>query len=69
MPSCNRRDLTLDVIDIKYDDGEYTFTATLACPECQEHADRRRRFAFLRRLRRVKLGPSGVEVEVAGREE
>lgn len=58
--------LKVEVLRLDYHDPYYDFTAALTCKKCS----RRRRFrkalsAPWRRLKRVKLGPTGVELELS----
>jgi hypothetical protein len=65
-PSCQTETLTCDVRDIHFDGDGYVFTAKLSCPSCGVQHAPHRVLRFLGRIRRLKVGPTGVEVEVSG---
>jgi hypothetical protein len=44
--------------------GEFTFTAMTRCPACAHESMFRRSFDGRSRIRRVKLGPAGLELDL-----
>ena len=66
-PRCNEDELKCDIVSITYTGGlsDYAFEARLTCPKCGTTTAPRRILCNkpLRWLRRVIIGPSGIEVQ------
>ena len=64
-PTCNlstNYEYSLDCVET--DDGEFSFTATVRCPGCSPKTFTGRIVDGLRRIKHLKLGPTGVEVDL-----
>jgi hypothetical protein len=66
-PKCHEGELRCEVVSVTYAGGlsDYDFEARLSCPKCGAATSPRRTRLNkpLRWLRRVRVGPSGIEVE------
>jgi hypothetical protein len=64
-PSCGPRSkLTPDILSITKSETGYDFVALLKCDKCSERSRLSKLLEGLSRITKVKVGPTGVEVEV-----
>ncbi|HEU5331119.1 MAG TPA: hypothetical protein VFU73_00095 [Actinocrinis sp.] len=64
-PTCGKAtDFDYDLNCVETDDGAFNFTATVRCPSCTPLTFTRRVVASLRRIKHLKLGPTGIEIDV-----
>jgi DNA-directed RNA polymerase subunit RPC12/RpoP len=64
-PTCDRTtDFEYRLQCFETEAGEFSFTATVRCPDCSSKTFARRIADGIRRIKRLKLGPTGVEVDL-----
>lgn len=56
-------DYRVDLRCVTTDARRFSFTATVTCPACAQKSVFRRLIDGLRRVRRIQLGPTGMELE------
>lgn len=64
-PTCKTTaELEYDLNCVETDGGAFTFTATVRCPKCAPRTFARRIVQGIRRIKHLKLGPTGIEVDL-----
>jgi hypothetical protein len=64
-PTCHQPiDFEYDLSCVESNAGVFSFTATVRCPGCSSRTFARRIVEGLRRIKRLKLGPTGIEVDI-----
>jgi predicted nucleic acid-binding Zn ribbon protein len=65
-PRCNDPSrLTYRIVEVKKKGDSWGFTAEVECGKCQRRGIVRRALAQLGRITKLKIGPTGVEIERA----
>jgi hypothetical protein len=66
-PNCATKDaLTYRVLRVERTDDHYIFAAALECAKCTRKTMFRRALDGLSRIVRVKIAPTGIEIEMQG---
>jgi hypothetical protein len=66
-PSCSKivkYKFSIECVEIDRRSSTFEFIATVACPRCTKESVFRRIATTLRRVKRVKVGPTGLELEM-----
>jgi ribosomal protein S27AE len=65
-PKCGpSTSMTPDVLDVKVTGEGYLFTATIRCSKCSRPRVHERVLGSFKKVKRLKIGPAGVEVELS----